>query len=699
MKRTKRFAPLVYCIAALVASPARPVFAETEDGGARSVFASGAGIRALSMGGAFVAVSDDASAALWNPGGLGLLQNRTFEVSHANLGLVDLDEQYASLAIPSWRWGTTAVSFRRYAIDGVERRDDRNAIVGGALEDRQSELKLSYGRAVRDAWSVGGAFKVRRQSLAGFSASALGLDLGVTARPGVALGRETGWASRVSAGLALRNVLEPKLRLDREEVVDPATAQVGAAYRHSFGRAVGLLAAIDMEKSARTAWNPRIGGETTVMNILALRGGVNDDSWSAGAGVAWKGVHVDYAFEENEIDTIQRFGVSFAFGPTVEESRAATALREEEVLRARLAESFERRQNDRIGELLNGARARLDAKEFDAALEILAAVTALEPGHAPAAALQVECYKRQAADLEASSDFAGASIAFGRALALVPEDAEAFAGSERCRAEGAKRAARSEKIRDLFNASLDAFSAGDLRTAERKLSAILEVEPKDTEAQALLRRTRVAIESRTRDLSGQARRLLDAGLVAEAETLADEIRSLDPKAKGLAELSLSIRSTEVALATKARLAKDGSANVPTPGGTGRVAPTTPSAPIVMTPKSAALSKKKRKDLADLYKRGMSAMQDGQADDALRYWELVWLGDPEYEGVADHLKREYLLRGLESFSSGGLDVAIQLWEKALAVDPKDEKTIRYLARAREQLNRSREILGEKPEGSR
>ena len=117
--------------------------------------------------------------------------------------------------------------------------------------------------------------------------------------------------------------------------------------------------------------------------------------------------------------------------------------------------------------------------------------------------------------------------------------------------------------------------------------------------------------------------------------------------------------------------------------------------VAIAPKPPALSKKKQKDLADLYKRGMTAMEEGRLDDALRYWELVWLGNPEYEGVADHLKREYLLRGLESFSRGSLDEAILLWEKALNVDPKDEKTIGYLARAREQLSRSREILGEKP----
>src|SRR5436309_11514578 len=41
-----------------------------EDAGTRSVFAQGAGNRAVGMGGAFVGVADDASATMWNPAGL-----------------------------------------------------------------------------------------------------------------------------------------------------------------------------------------------------------------------------------------------------------------------------------------------------------------------------------------------------------------------------------------------------------------------------------------------------------------------------------------------------------------------------------------------------------------------------------------------------------------------------------------------------
>ncbi len=661
-----------------------------EDGGARSVFATGAGNRALSLGGAYVALSDDASAAVWNPGGLGFLRRGMLQVSHASVGVVDLDEQYASVAIPSWRWGAAALSFRRLAVDGIEARDDRNLLLAGDLDDSESELKLAYGRSSGEAWSLGGAFKLRRQSLAGFSASAIGLDIGAVARPGLLLGRDAPWASRLTVGAVARNVVEPKLRLDREEVADPATVQFGAAYRRSFGGSVEALALLDLEKSSATNWMPRAGAEATILEVLALRGGWNSSSWTAGAGIAWRGIQVDYAIEDTELDVVHRLGLGYAFGRSVEESRALSLQREEDDFRARLADTFERRQKDRIDELLKGATASLEAEDFDAALEVLAAVLALEPGNAEALALQVRGYKRQGASYEASGDFASASIAYGRALAAAPDDAEAAKGADRCRAESAKRTERTQQIRGLFDAALGALSAGDLRAAQENLRALLEVAPDDAEAKTLLRRTRVAIDARARDLFEQARRVLDAGLSAEAERLADEIRRLDPQARGLTDLASRIRAAEAAqAAAKSREPANG-----TPGA-GAAPPPANLAEARPAPKPAAISRKKRKDLADLYKRGMEAMQDGRTDDALRYWELVWLGDPEYEGVADHLKREYLLRGLESFSRGGLDEAILLWEKALAVDPKDGKTISYLARAREQLARSREILGTKP----
>jgi tetratricopeptide (TPR) repeat protein len=654
-----------------------------EDGGGRSVFAVGAGNRALAMGGAYVSISDEASAPAWNPGGLGFVQRMELQGSHASLGLIDLDEEFASFVLPSWRWGAGALTLRRFAVEGIEPRDDRNAVLGPDITDQESELSLAYGHAIGDAWSVGGTLKLRRHALAGFSASAVGLDLGVIARPGLALGKEGEWASRLQAGLAVRNAVEPKIRLDREEVSDPATVQVGVSYRHDLPHSIRVLGALDVEKSSASSWSPLMGLEVGVLEYLDLRTGWNPDRWSAGAGVEWRGVSVDYVYEDNALEPLHRVGISLSFGMTVEESRQAAVRAEEEAFRARLAESFQRRQDDRIEELLRSASSLREVDLEDDALEILAAVLALEPGHEGARTLQLEILKGKAAKLEASGDFASASILFGRALVLAPDDPDATAGLDRCRAESARRAARSERIRTLFDEALDAFSAGNLRTAQDRLRAILEVEPNDAEAKTLLARTRVAIDARTRALLEQARRVLAAGLPGEAESLVDEARKLDANAPGLDELVARIRAAERAKSPAASPSKATLLATPTP------------APAAIAPKSAAVSKKKQKDLADLYRRGMDAMQEGRTDDALRYWELVWLGDSEYPGVAEHLKREYLLRGLESFSRGSLEEAILLWEKALGVDPKDQKTIGYLARAREQMNRSREILGSKP----
>jgi Flp pilus assembly protein TadD len=51
--------------------------------------------------------------------------------------------------------------------------------------------------------------------------------------------------------------------------------------------------------------------------------------------------------------------------------------------------------------------------------------------------------------------------------------------------------------------------------------------------------------------------------------------------------------------------------------------------------------------------------------------------------------------MEHFAQGRLIEAVSMWERALQVDPKDQRTIAYLARAHEQLERAREIGGDKP----
>src|SRR4029077_12223961 len=117
------------------------------------------------------------------------------------------------------------------------------------LSDSEMELALGFGRTVSDALSVGGAVKLQRQSLAGFSGSGLGADFGVLGRPPASLRSRAAWTDRLSWGFSVRNAIQPAIRWDRESVRDPSVVRAGLAYEQpSFGGRPALLA-LDLEKS------------------------------------------------------------------------------------------------------------------------------------------------------------------------------------------------------------------------------------------------------------------------------------------------------------------------------------------------------------------------------------------------------------------------------------------------------------------
>jgi len=117
-----------------------------EDGGTRSIFASGAGNRALGMGGAFVGVADDASAMIWNAGGLGRIQRLELQATHSGYVELESREDYLSVVLPSWRWGTAGISLRHFGISGIESRDNGNLLLSDNLSNSETEIALGFGR-------------------------------------------------------------------------------------------------------------------------------------------------------------------------------------------------------------------------------------------------------------------------------------------------------------------------------------------------------------------------------------------------------------------------------------------------------------------------------------------------------------------------------------------------------------------------
>ncbi|MFI5371633.1 MAG: PorV/PorQ family protein [Candidatus Eisenbacteria bacterium] len=661
MTPSLRRAAGVIVFAAWVAFPGAAGAAD--DAGTQSVFAYGAGNRALAMGGAYVASGDDANALVWNPAGLGLVRRASVEAVQSGDANLDIRESYIALAAPNWRWGTVGLTFRHFGVHGVEHRDDRNVLLGDDLSDAEEELAVGYGRALNTTWAVGGSIKVVHQSLAGLSGSGLGADLG--------LGVQPGWARGFRFGLAVRNAIEPAVRLDRESVNDPMTLRSGLAYLVPHTGTGGLLAEVDLERPRDGANKLHAGMEYRWLDLAAIRVGMNGEVMTAGSSVRWHGVSVDYAFENAPLANTNRVGLSMGFGHTVDENRAASRRSEDDALERRMVEVFQERQAAQIAGLLAKADSSRAHGLYDDALEGLGVVQTLDPSDTRVAALQSRCLVEKASRLENAGDYSGAAVTFEMAHASDPSDTVSAAGAVRCRQEGDRRAARSAQIRAQFSRAMDALSADDLPEAREGFAGVLQRDPGDADAARMLARTEAVMARRAAQAVDDADRYLRAGMLDEARSAVELANTLDRRAVGLAEVTTALARAKQAVAA-------GNAS----GSGDRTGSANP----------APVSTLSDREVEQLYQLGLSALKTHRVDEALRYWEHVWAERPGYRQVGDFLKREYLARGMESFAAGRLEDAVAEWQKVLRIDPRDARAQGYLDRAQKQMTRSREILG-------
>jgi tetratricopeptide (TPR) repeat protein len=629
-----------------------------DDGGGRSVFATGAGNRALGLGGAFCAVADDASASIWNPGGLGWLERREFQVTQTTLFGLGFSEQYAALVLPDHRIGTTSLVFRRFGVDGIENRDDRGVVLGEDLQDTETEISLGFGRTVGSAVAMGGSVKMQRQSLAGHSGSGYGVDLGVLARP---------WPG-FAIGVAARNLVEPKVRLVLDAVPDPTALRAGAAYRYGKGGPLVLLASADVEKTRNMDTRLHAGVQAELRGLLALRAGSSAGDLTAGASVAWQGLGVDYQFEDHPLGQVHRFGLALSFGPSVRESRRRAHLAAAAALQEKIDAGYVTRMEEQADRLIRDARTALADGRWDDSRELLATLQVLAPDHGELPALAAAADNGQGAACEATGDLTGAAIAYARALAASPQDIAAAASLDRVQRLSADRAERTREVRERYEAGLDAFTRGDLSTARGIFAALLAAHPQDRDATAMAQRTGEAIRLRLASTLDQAEALVAIGRCDDAAALVAEARALDPVAGAGPELDRRIARCRAAAIAPPQVV---------------VTPTSiPAAPV--------LSEARRRELTDLYERGVNAHVDGRNEEAIHFWEMVWAADPGFPGVRDHLLKEYLTLGMEEFAIGHLSAAVERWERATRVAPDDPRARGYLDRAHTQLEQMERI---------
>ncbi len=311
---------LFVCLICLVAVSAAPVTGADGSGGyAGSFFQVPAGARPTAMGGAYLAVSNDGAAPLFNPAGLATLQKPLFGTSYR---VMQLDRMlgYATVAFPV-RGESTIGAHWLYAGSGsVEARDSDGDLLGRDIDMSNHQFSILFAKRFEDFLSVGVNLSYLYSVMPEMSANTVGFDFGVMLYIEKLFDRERRDQLPIrdlQIGLTVKHISK-EYRWNNEKYERRYTTEgIGTEQTddvpEEFGIGISgrlldrkLLLAADMLKDQERSAEFHAGAEYYLSPEFALRGGYGDSRFAAGTGYLFKiGKHqlgIDYAFSTDKAD-------------------------------------------------------------------------------------------------------------------------------------------------------------------------------------------------------------------------------------------------------------------------------------------------------------------------------------------------------------------------------------------------------------
>ena len=253
----------------------------------------GAGVRALGMGGAFTAVADDLSTALWNPAGFENVDAGKVDFMHTDLFGMGISYDYFAATCNLPVLGRSGLTLTRL--------DASSAL---AFPYNETAFYLSKAKAAQlpliGFAQLGMNIKVLpvKFESAEFDVSALGLgfDLGILVEKGKF--RFGGMLNDPYTVMRGKKAESGVLDSDINEKLVPVFS-LGAAY------APDDLTVIAVDHNQ--GW--RLGVEREVAPGIALRAGINGGSLSAGFGIKAGNIRVEYSFQQDNLGDAHRIGL------------------------------------------------------------------------------------------------------------------------------------------------------------------------------------------------------------------------------------------------------------------------------------------------------------------------------------------------------------------------------------------------------
>lgn len=285
----------------------------------------GAGARALAMGKAFIAVSDDATATYWNPAGLTQLERKEFTGLYAKLWY-DTTYSFISYAHPTTKLGVFGISLVSLTSGGfekvtIERNADNDVVdfkVLGTFEDVHTAFVGSYAKDLSKKLAFGSSVKYVSHAIDVYTVSFITTDTALMIR---------NVYPKMQLAVNIQNIISLKMGDTDDEF--PIVLKIGAAYRTLKDK---LVVALDLEKSMKANINYHFGAEYWAMDFVAARFGfdIGDDGireTTAGLGGKYKDYTLDLAMAFHALGSSTRVSASWKFGKSASKGRTKEMLR------------------------------------------------------------------------------------------------------------------------------------------------------------------------------------------------------------------------------------------------------------------------------------------------------------------------------------------------------------------------------------